>query len=139
MLELQNICFSAPSDEGRRLILDNVSLQIDEGFTAITVEFSCENDMFNAAGETVLFDGVNGGVQVVAPSYLPGDVSDDGRVNNRDLGMLQQYLSDMDVKIANMNACDVTGDGRVNNRDLGVLQQYLSDMDVELKYGAIAE
>ena len=36
MLELQNICFSAPSDEGRRLILDNVSLQIDEGFTAIT-------------------------------------------------------------------------------------------------------
>ena len=113
-----------------------------EGFTAITLEFSCENDMFNAANETVMFDGVNGGVQIVAPAapaYLPGDVSGDGKVNNRDLGMLQQYLSDMDVKITNMNACDVTGDGRVNNRDLGILQQYLSDMDVELKFGAIAE
>ena len=113
-----------------------------EGFTAITLEFSCENDMFNAANETVMFDGVNGGVQIVAPAaptYLPGDVTGDGRVNNRDLGVLQQYLADMDVNIGNMNACDVTGDGRVNNRDLGVLQQYLADMDVELKYGAIAE
>ena len=73
------------------------------------------------------------------PAYLPGDVSGDGRVNNRDLGMLQQYLSDMDVTVAELNACDVTGDGRVNNRDLGILQQYLSDMDVELQYGAIAE
>ena len=36
MLELQNICFSAPSEEGRRNILDNVSLKIDEGFVAVT-------------------------------------------------------------------------------------------------------
>lgn len=36
MLELQNICFSAPGEEGQRHILDDVNLQIDEGFVAIT-------------------------------------------------------------------------------------------------------
>ena len=36
MLELQNICFSAETEEGRRQILDNVSLTLDEGFVAIT-------------------------------------------------------------------------------------------------------
>lgn len=66
-----------------------------------------------------------------AASLLYGDVSGDGRVNNRDLGMLQQHLSDMDVSI-DMTVADVTADGRVNNRDLGLLQQYLSDMDVTL-------
>lgn len=37
MLELQNICFSAPNEDGgKKIILDNVSLKIDEGFVAVT-------------------------------------------------------------------------------------------------------
>ena len=35
MLELRDICFSAPGEEGRH-ILDHVNLQIDEGFVAVT-------------------------------------------------------------------------------------------------------
>ena len=66
-----------------------------------------------------------------AASLLYGDVSGDGRVNNRDLGMLQQHLSEWDVEI-DLDACDVNDDGRVNNRDLGILQQYLAEWDVEL-------
>lgn len=61
---------------------------------------------------------------------LLGDANGDGKVNNRDLGLLQQYLADMDVEVV-LAVCDVTADGRVNNRDLGLLQQYLADMDVE--------
>ena len=57
----------------------------------------------------------------------PGDVNGDGRLNNRDLGLLQQYLADMDVIIANEKVCDINGDGRLNNRDLGVLQQQLTE------------
>ena len=30
---------------------------------------------------------------------LPGDANGDGKVNNRDLGLLQQYLADMDVEL----------------------------------------
>ena len=60
-----------------------------------------------------------------------GDVNGDGKVNNRDLGVLQQYLNDYEITI-DLTAADVTHDGKVNNRDLGLLQQYLNDWDVTL-------
>ena len=68
-------------------------------------------------------------LSVAAVTY--GDVNNDGKVNNRDLGVLQQYLNDWDVAIDD-TAADVNDDGKVNNRDLGVLQQYLNDWDVTL-------
>ena len=69
------------------------------------------------------------GVSAAAVKY--GDVNSDGRINNRDLGVLQQYLGEWDVTI-DATAADVTADGRVNNRDLGRLQQYLAEWDVQL-------
>ena len=66
-----------------------------------------------------------------ADAVIYGDVNDDGRVNNRDLGLLQQYLNDMDVEL-NLDAADVYNDGKVNNRDLGLLQQFLNDWNVTL-------
>ena len=74
----------------------------------------------------------------VVPDYTPGDVNGDDKINNKDLGVLKQYLADWAVEL-NLNACDVNGDGKVNNKDMGLLQQYLNDWDVELQYGAIAE
>ncbi len=72
-------------------------------------------------------------VAVESPYYSPmeeepiyGDANDDGRVNNRDLGLLQQYLNEWDVTI-NTTACDLDDDGRVNNRDLGMLQTILNE------------
>ena len=58
-------------------------------------------------------------------TVVSGDANGDGKVNNRDLALLQQYLNDVDVTIE-LNACDMTGDGKLNNRDLGVLQQLLN-------------
>lgn len=61
-----------------------------------------------------------------------GDVNYDGLINNKDLGLLMQYLNDWDVEI-NVDAAEVNGDGAVNNKDYGLLMQYLNDWDVELK------
>lgn len=67
----------------------------------------------------------------VEPTVKPGDANGDGKVNNRDLGLFQQYLNDWEVTM-DLAACDVNDDGRVNNRDLGILQQYLNEWDVTL-------
>ena len=61
-----------------------------------------------------------------AGATVYGDVNGDGNVNNRDLGILQQYLNEWDVKV-DILAADLNGDGRVNNRDLGMLQKRLNE------------
>lgn len=66
------------------------------------------------------------------PTIVPGDANGDDKVNNRDLGMLQQHLNGWEPAI-DTTAMDVNDDGRVNNRDLGVLQQYLNGWETELK------
>ena len=64
-------------------------------------------------------------VDVPEEAVVGGDANGDGKVNNRDLGLLQQYLNGWDVTI-DATACDINGDGKVNNRDLGLLQQQLN-------------
>lgn len=64
-------------------------------------------------------------VYYVAPTVTVGDADGDGKVNNRDLGALQQYLNAWDTSI-DLSACDMDGDGKVNNRDLGLLQKLLN-------------
>ena len=57
-----------------------------------------------------------------------GDVDGNGKINNRDLGLLQLYLNDGDLtdKAFVLAACDLDGNGRINNRDLGLLQKQLN-------------
>lgn len=61
----------------------------------------------------------------VEPTVLVGDADGNGKVNNRDLGRLQQYLNEWDVEIDTASA-DLDGNGKINNRDLGLLQQLLN-------------
>lgn len=62
---------------------------------------------------------------------LPGDANADGKINLKDLGLLQQRLNDWDVDIAE-DAMDVNGDGNLNTKDLALLQRYLNGWDVDL-------
>jgi DNA-directed RNA polymerase subunit RPC12/RpoP len=57
-----------------------------------------------------------------------GDADGNGKVNNRDLGLLQLYLNDDDLsgKSFDAAACDMDGNGKLNNRDLGLLQRLLN-------------
>ena len=80
-------------------------------------------------GGSAIIDNVT--LTKAEPAVVSGDANGDGSINNRDLGLLQQYLNDYEVEIS-LDACDVNGDGNVNNRDLGLLQQYLNDWEVEL-------
>ena len=64
-------------------------------------------------------------------AYMPGDINNDSKVNNKDLTRLFQYLSKWNVEV-NEAALDVNGDGKVNNKDLTRLFQYLSKWDVEI-------
>ncbi len=62
---------------------------------------------------------------------IVGDINGDYTVNNKDLGLLMQYLNNWNVQI-NEPAADTNGDAIVNNKDYGLLMQYLNNWDVTL-------
>lgn len=61
----------------------------------------------------------------VAPPVAAGDVNGDGKLNNRDLALLQKYLNEWPVTV-NEAGADVNSDGKLNNRDLSALQRLLN-------------
>ncbi len=97
--------------------------------TSITVDYNSD-DVYDSAYNNVYFGKQNGTVSIT--NRLSGDVNGDGNVNNKDLGLLQQYLNYWSVTIDEL-AADVNGDGKLNNKDYGLLQQYLNNWDVTLK------
>ena len=64
--------------------------------------------------------------------YEPGDVNGDGKVNNKDLGLLMQHLNGWKVEIIGDDG-DVNGDGKVNNKDYGLIMQFTNGWDITLK------
>lgn len=64
-------------------------------------------------------------------TFKYGNVNSDDSINNKDLGLLMQYLNGWDVDI-DIAAADVNGDDGVNNKDYGLLMQYLNGWDVVL-------
>ena len=63
--------------------------------------------------------------------HVPGDINNDGVVNNKDFSRLFQYLSGWNV-VVNEAALDVNGDGSVNNKDATRLFQYVSGWNVNI-------
>ena len=61
-----------------------------------------------------------------APSATLGDLDGNGKVNNRDLGLMQKHLNGSAVDIIEA-AADMDGNGKINNRDLGLLQKQLNN------------
>ena len=57
------------------------------------------------------------------PSYLIGDVNDDGTINGFDSIMLNRYNAGWDIEI-NLNAADINQDGSVNGFDSILLNRY---------------
>lgn len=62
---------------------------------------------------------------------VTGDFNGDGKVNNKDIVMINQYIANNRIaNEAQMLAIDVNGDGNVNSRDCIVLSNYLVDKEV---------
>ena len=114
--------------------ITNLTFRVKEdaavGHYLLSLSYDLE-DVYNASWDGVAFATQDAYVSVV--DFRMGDMDDDGRINNRDLGLLLQYVNAWDVYIHDY-AADVTGDGRINNRDLGLLQQHINGWDVVLEY-----
>ena len=76
-------------------------------------------------------DRVTGDETYTATYRLSSDINDDGKVNNKDLTRLAQYLAGKRVEVVDASL-DVNGDGKVNNKDLTRLAQYLAGKNVEI-------
>ena len=109
---------------------------VSGGYTTYTCACgdSYVGDEVSATGEHTYDDDKDAdcnvcGAEREIETVLLGDVDGNGRINNRDLGRLQQYINEWDVTV-NTDACDMDENGRINNRDLGRLQQYINEWDV---------
>ncbi len=96
--------------------------------TNISVSYNAE-DVYDITETNVNFYTEGGALTVL--NYLPGDINNDGTVNNKDITRLLKHLSNWDVEV-NENALDVNGDGSINNKDVTRLLKYMSNWDVEL-------
>ncbi len=72
-----------------------------------------------------------GAVRVPDEDATPGDVNEDGAVNNKDLVVMMRQLGGWKVQI-NLAAADVNGDGVYSIKDVALLQRYLNGWDVEI-------
>ena len=63
--------------------------------------------------------------------WIPGDINDDGDVDNKDIVTLFRYVSGGDVDVV-VPALDPNGDGSVDNKDIVTLFRYVSGGDIEL-------
>lgn len=64
--------------------------------------------------------------------HIAGDVNGDGVVDQEDVTLLQQYISDPDIDI-DLVAADVDNDGKVTMKDIVLLSRYVDGEDVKLE------
>lgn len=110
------------------LTFEAVSDIEDEKTTSIEVTYD-EDDIHNTSLDNVHFDVQVGTVTV--NSHTPGDINGDGKVNNKDLTCLLQYVSGWDVNVKE-KALDVNGDGKNDIKDALRLLKYLTNWPVEI-------
>lgn len=111
------------TDNGTLAVIKfKVNENAEDGEYPIRITYDSD-DIFNLNGDSIHFDTVTGIVTV--NSCLPGDVNDDGKINMRDVVLLQQVVNGWNVAY-NKDAADYNGDGKINMRDIVALQQYIN-------------
>lgn len=99
-----------------------VNENAEDGEYPIRITYDSD-DIFNLNGESIHFDTGIGIVTV--NSCLLGDINNDGKINMRDVVLLQQIVNGWNVTY-NKDAADYNGDGKINMRDIVALQQYIN-------------
>lgn len=72
-----------------------------------------------------------GAVRVPDEDATPGDVNEDGAVDNKDVVVMMRQLAGWKIQM-NLAAADVNGDGAYSVKDVALLQRYLNGWDVEI-------
>ena len=114
----------------------NVGVSAGDEWTEFVVEFNSGDNtsiIFSLMGgegadQYGMFDNIVMEKVESKPEVLLGDVDGNGKLNNRDLGLMQLYLNGYDLtdKTFVAEAADMDGNGKLNNRDLGMLQRVLN-------------
>ena len=104
-----------------------------EALASISVSYDQE-DVYNSKGRSVPLIIEDGGINV--KHYPAGDITMDGKVNNKDLTALARHLAGYTITCLS-SYLDTNGDGKVNNKDLTRLAQYLAGKSVELFHGPV--
>lgn len=68
---------------------------------------------------------------VEAVTHTPGDINDDGQLDNKDVVSLFRYLNQNKVEV-NVDALDVNGDGATDNKDVVTLFRFLNGADIKI-------
>ena len=95
----------------------------------VTLQFFC-GQCFTTDEEPVAVSGTS--VKVTATKRIPGDATNDGVVDGRDVLRLMKYFAGQAVTFNEANA-DVTGDGTVDGRDVLRLMKYFAGQNVTLQ------
>ncbi|MBR3844425.1 MAG: leucine-rich repeat protein [Clostridia bacterium] len=110
-----------------------ITFKVDDDAQAATLPLTLSynvEDIYDSQQNFVHFNTVSGTVRVF--TYYPGDLDGNDTVDNKDLSLLQRYLTGWDVTV-NTEAADVIRDGMLDNKDYCQLQRYVNDWDVELQ------
>lgn len=101
----------------------------EDGMSDINIAFD-NNDNGNASGEDVIFEAVNGGVEVL--SYWLGDLNGDRKYGMADLLQLAQYVSGKEMTLTDKQkkSADVNEDGVIDVHDITLLSQWLLTADM---------
>ena len=96
---------------------------------AILREENCKIGDFYVCPE---HGGVFPGVCPDVRERMPGDIDGSGKLNNKDVILLMQYMAGWDVDVAEGSA-DIDGNGKLNNKDVILLMQYMAGWNVEIR------
>ncbi len=117
-----------PADVVESDVAYNLTFKICEtavdGVSTINIAFD-DNDNGNASGENVIFESVNGGVEVL--SYWLGDLDGNRKYEMGDLLQLAQYVSGKSMVLTEkqLKSADVNEDGIIDIHDVTLLSQWL--------------
>lgn len=107
-----------------------------ESVCGITVNSRQENASLvtveNVSGLTYGSAGVALGTVGGTPTYVVGDLDDDGEVTDWDGVLMARYLAGWNVQIADDSVLDIDGDGEVTDWDGVVLDRYLAGWGVTI-------
>ncbi len=136
--DFESITISANNESLKNAVwhFDSCAMGIEHSYDN-NCDSICNNCKYVRAVSEHIYDGaIDTDCNVcgyVRDAALIGDVNGDNTINNKDLGLLMQYLNDWDVEIVAENS-DVNVDSSINNKDYGILMQYLNGWDVNLGY-----